>query len=171
MGEPSEPSLESSPGARPDPDLSLAHLDRLPTLSSAAVRLLAMPAEPRGSVADAVEILRADQSLTAKVLSIANTASGHLPGPVETLEQAIPHLGFAGLRSVALTASVFECLPARSAGGDGIFDPPEFWKHSLAVGCAARALAEALRPMSVDPQEVFVAGLLHDLGKVALSAV
>lgn len=171
MGEPSEPSLESSPGARPDPDLTLAHLDRLPALSSAAVRLLAMAAEPRASVADAVEILRADQSLTAKVLSVANSAWGRLPGPVDTLEQTIPHLGFAGLRSIALTASVFDCLPIRPAGDDATFDPPEFWKHSLAVGCAARALAEALRPLSVDPQEVFVAGVLHDLGKVALSAV
>jgi putative nucleotidyltransferase with HDIG domain len=171
VAEPREPSLGAEPAKRPDPDLALTHLDRLPTLSSVAIRLLAVTADPRSSVADAVEILQADQSLTAKVLSVASSAWAGVRGPVHTLEKAVPLLGFATLRSVVLAVSVFECLPTQRGREDRAFDPREFWKHSLAVACAARGLAAARRALGVDPQEAFVAGLLHDLGKVALSAI
>jgi putative nucleotidyltransferase with HDIG domain len=171
VAEPHEPSLDPALANRPDADLALTHLDRLPTLSSVAVRLLAVTADPRSSVADAVEILRGDQSLTAKVLSVASSAWAGVPGPVHTLEKAIPLLGFATLRSIVLAVSVFECLPTQRGGEELAFDPREFWKHSLAVACGARSLAAARPAIGIDPQEAFVAGLLHDLGKVALSAV
>ena len=171
MAESREPNLQPVPADRPAADLALTQLDRLPTLSSVAVKLLAITADPQSSAADVVAILRADQSLTAKILSVASSAWAGVPGPVNTLEKAVPLLGFSALRSIVLAVSIFDCLPIGTSREERAFDPREFWKHSLAVACVARRLATTRRELKLDPQEAFVAGLLHDLGKVALSAV
>jgi putative nucleotidyltransferase with HDIG domain len=165
-------SNASGEGEKPDPELVLTHLDRLPTLSPIAVRLLQITTDGRSSAADVVRLLQADQSLTAKILSVAGSAWAGVSVPVTTLDKAVPLLGFGPIRSIVLAVSVFECLAGAGPGnGAYAFDRYEFWKHALAVACAARRLAEARRDLHVDPAEAFVAGLLHDLGKVALSTV
>lgn len=154
------------------PELVLSHLDNLPTLPAIAVKLLQVTTRDDSAAADVIRLLRGDQSLTAKVLSVAGSAAFGARGPVTTLEKAVPLIGFAGLRSIVLATSVFNCFARRSeATGSGAFNCAEFWKHALAVACAARRLAQRRRASSVVPDDVFVAGLLHDLGKVALNAI
>ncbi len=58
----------------PKPELTLTHLDSLPTLAPIAVRLLQITADEGSELADLVRVLRADQSLTAKIISVANSA-------------------------------------------------------------------------------------------------
>ena len=173
MHEPNEVRAANPKGSRPDAELTLTHLDSLPTLSAVAVRLLEITSDADTAARDVVELLRGDQSLTAKVLSVAGSAWAGTTVPVTSLEKAVPLLGFSAIRSIALSVSVFECFPAAEsgAGGGGAFQRSEFWKHALAVACAARTLAAQLRDPQVEPQDAFVAGLLHDIGKVALSAV
>jgi len=154
------------------PELVLAHLDSLPTLPAVALKLLQVTADEEAGAADVIRLLRADQSLTAKVLSVAGSAASGVRGPVTTLEKAVPLVGFTTVRSIALATGVFECFaPAQGERPPGAFDRLEFWKHALAVACAAKLLARAGPELSVDPEDAFVAGLLHDLGKVALDAV
>ena len=167
-----EPSDATAPAGRPDPELVLTHLDGLPTLSAIAVRLLKVTTDGESSASDVIKLLRGDQSLTAKILSVASSAWAGVPGSATTLEKAIPLLGFRTVRSIVLAVSVFECFPiGEPAAADDAFNRKEFWKHALAVACAARGLASVRRDMGVDPEEAFVGGLLHDLGKVALSAI
>ncbi len=152
----------------------MSHLDSLPTLPAVAIRLLQVTAEQDTDADDVTKLLRNDQSLTAKILAVANSASSGVRYPVNTLEKAVPLLGFATVRSIVLATSVFDCF-ARGATSDSNghstgFDRVEFWKHALAVACAARRLAGDRR-LEVDPEDAFVAGLLHDLGKVALDTV
>jgi putative nucleotidyltransferase with HDIG domain len=154
------------------PDLVLSHLDSLPTLPAVALRLLQVTAWEDSDARDVIRLLRTDQSLTAKILSVAGSAAIAAREPVTTLEKAVPLIGFAGVRSIVLANAVFDCF----ARGGGVhpqraFDRLEFWKHALAVGCAARRLAGRLARLKIDPEDAFVAGLLHDLGKVALDAV
>ena len=153
------------------PELVLSHLDRLPTLPAVAVRLLQLTATEDSTAGDVVKLLRSDQSLTAKILSLASSASSGVRSPVTTLEKAVPLLGFSTLRSVVLATSVFHCFTKPGEQAPGTFDRMEFWKHSLAVACAARLLARAAGSLGIDPEDAFVAGLLHDLGKVALDTV
>ncbi|MFH1746947.1 MAG: HDOD domain-containing protein [Planctomycetota bacterium] len=157
---------------RPDPELVLTHLDTLPTLSAVALRLLQLTSNRNSSAQDVIEVLRGDQSLSAKILSVAGSAWTGASGPVNSLEKAIPLLGFSAVRSIVLAASVFECFPASEAAGKEVeFARREFWKHALAVACTARRLVLGRRDLGIEPHEAFIAGLLHDLGKVALSAV
>jgi HD-like signal output (HDOD) protein len=156
----------------PAPELTLTHLDTLPTLAPIAIKLLQITADDTSSVQELVEALRGDQSLTAKILSIANSAALGASGKITTLDRAVVMLGFQAVRSIVLTVKVFECLSdGKWAGQTRRFDRVEFWKHSLGVAFAARRLAARRRQLGIDPEEAFVAGLLHDLGKVALDAV
>ncbi len=154
------------------PELTLAHLDSLPTLAAVAVRLLQVTSDSNSSARDVVSALRGDQSLTAKILSVANSAAMGAREKVPTLDRAVVLLGFKAIRSIALAVKVFEWLaddePSRR---ERSFQRAEFWKHSLAVACAARRLACQRPQLEIEPEEAFVAGLLHDLGKVALDAV
>ncbi|MFQ5805588.1 MAG: HDOD domain-containing protein, partial [Phycisphaerae bacterium] len=160
------------PQEQPAPELTLAHLDALPTLAPIAVKLLQVTSDSESSAQDVVHALRGDQSLTAKILSVANSPAMGAGGKVATLDRAVVLLGFLAVRSIALAVKVFEWLGAdKPSRGERRFERAEFWKHSLGVACAARRLATRQPQLQIDPEEAFVAGLLHDLGKVALDAV
>ena len=99
-----------------------------------AVRVLQVTSDAATSAEDIVQALHGDQSLTAKILSVAGSAWSGVPGPVTTLEKAVTLLGFSAIRSIVLSVTVFEYFPATGSGtGDGVFMRSEFWKHALAV--------------------------------------
>jgi len=153
------------------PELVLSYLDSLPTLPAVVVRVLQVTGDDRSAASDVVRLVGSDQSLAAKILSVARSAAYGVREPVTTLERGIPLLGLATIRSIALAAGIFDCFGKRSGGAGRAFDRVEFWKHALAVACAARRLARARPELVSQPEEAFVAGLLHDLGKVALDAI
>lgn len=162
----------SEPGEHPAPELTLTHLDTLPTLSPIAVKLLQITSDSDSSAKDVVEALRGDQSLTAKILSVANSPIMGAGAKISTLDRAVVLLGFKAVRGITLAVKVFEAVSVGEPREKSRhFDRAEFWKHSLGVASAARRLAARRRELNVDPEEAFVAGLLHDLGKVALEAV
>jgi putative nucleotidyltransferase with HDIG domain len=167
-----QPGLSVETSGRPNAELVLTHLDSLPTLSVIAVRVLQVTGDPSSDTKSLVSVLRGDQSLTTRILSIAGSSWAGVCAPVSTLEKAVPLLGFAAVRSIVLSVSVFDCFPVTDADPvTGAFDRARFWKHSLAVACVAQRLCAARPEMNIEPQDAFVAGLLHDIGKVALSAV
>lgn len=160
----------SSAIPRPSPDVALGHIERLPTLPAVATRVLEVVTDRASSARDLVALLRNDQSLTAKILSVASSV-GAAARNVRTLEQAVPLLGYAAIRSIVLSTTVFEFFRTQGNEQRGAFDRKEFWLHSVAVACAARRLAADAPALKIDPEHAYVAGLLHDLGKVALDVV
>jgi putative nucleotidyltransferase with HDIG domain len=167
-----ETDVRISAAPAPPPEQVLAHLDALPVLPPIALRLLALTASEQSAAADVTALLSADAALAAKLLAVANSAAVGARTPVTTLERAIVLLGFSAIRSLVLTLKLFECFPPASTPEERRgFDRREFWKHCLAAGCAARRIAAARRELGVDPEEAYAAGLLHDIGKLALDAV
>lgn len=165
-------TVDAPEGGPPSPELALVHLDSLPTPAPLALRLLQLTMDDRSSVADLVSLIQKDQSLTAKVLSVANSSAMAAREPISTLDRAVVRMGFTVVRSIALAVKIIECFgPAAHGRGRTAFDRLAFWKHALAVACAGRNLAAAAKALNVHPEEAFVAGLLHDLGKVALDSV
>ena len=150
-------------------ELILSQLEKLPTLPAVATRLLQLVTASDSNAKEVVDLISADQSLTAKIISLAQRASygGGLGAP--TVERAVMRLGFQAVRNAVLSIKVFETFGHRKQDMlSTAFDRAEFWKHSLGVACTTRLLAQAVS-WRVDPEEAFVCGLLHDLGKVALS--
>lgn len=162
----------SRTAAPPSPEQVLAHLDSLPTLAPVVVELMAMTADKRSGADDLARLVRADQALSARILAVANSAAFGARTQVTALDQAVVRLGFELVRNIVLAVKIFECFPIDSANhGDRPFERVEFWKHALGVACAARRLAKQEARLRLDPERAFLAGLLHDLGKVALDAV
>lgn len=119
--------------------------------------------DPNASVSDLEEVISIDPALTARILRIANSAFYGLSHKISSLTQAITILGFNALRNIIVTSEVFDAFPPEK---NIIFDRYLFWKHSIATGCAARAIGKLLKLENYE--EIFIGGLLHDIGKLVL---
>jgi len=139
----------------------IENLQQLPTLPPIAIKLLDIIEDRKSSLRDMARLIESDQALASKVLRIANSAQFGHSREVSTVERATLVLGLDLVRSVALSVIVFDLF--RTADGRE-FNLVEFWRHSAA--CAAASELFARQFGFPHPQEAFVAGLLHDLGKL-----
>lgn len=137
----------------------------LPPLPVALQRLIHLTQSPETSFEEIARTAEMDHGLGVRMLRAANSAYYGLSRQVKTVSQATILLGRNTVRNLALSLSV---LMLRDRMDDSWpLQPGPFWEHTLATGSAARALARHLRLS--DPDEAFVAGLLHDVGKVILA--
>ena len=145
----------------------LRHVRSLPPLPLAAQRLLSATSDPAIDIRTLTRIVEKDQVLTTRILRVANSSFYGLPRQVETISKAVVILGIQAVRNIALRAAML----GLQRGGDGVLKShlEAFWKHAIAVASAAQLLAIPLR--LPQPEVAFVAGLLHDLGKVILIEV
>jgi putative nucleotidyltransferase with HDIG domain len=137
----------------------------LPPFSAIANRALKLTNDPRSSAIDISRIISYDQAFTARVLRMANSAYYGFARKITTVSEAIVILGYETLKSVvlALTLQKFYDQEVRGYG----LEKGELWKHSVGCALAARLIATRVKYTSVE--EAFVAGLLHDVGKVILN--
>lgn len=155
----------------PKIDLILSQLDSLPALAPVATRILSLTADDNASTRQLIDAVGSDPSLTARVLSVLGSAAYAVRPESVNLANAVKLLGFQTIRQLALAAKVMEIFSSRAEErDDDALDRREFWKHCLGVACAARGIAAETR-CGIAPEEAFVLGLLHDLGKVALDTV
>ncbi len=113
------------------------------------------------SASEVAEEISKDQVLAAKVLKLVNSGFCGFRKPISTITHAMVLLGFDVVRSLVVSASVFDLFSEMSHQIGGL------WEHSLAVAKASNAIAQR---MSVPkPEEYAVAGLLHDIGKVVIA--
>lgn len=138
--------------------LKVEKLDNLPTLPRVVSKLSTMVESPTVSTAQVSEMIQADQVLAAKVLRLINSAFFGFPGKIATVTHALVLLGFNAVKGLVLTASVFDIMAN---------DMLQLWKHSLGVSVASGVIARRIGLK--DAEEVIVAGLLHDIGKVVLN--
>ncbi len=121
---------------------------------------------PDTSPNDLNRVIALDPVLTGQVLKLINSAYYSLPNQVTSLTRAIIMLGLNTVKNLALSTAVLGTLGKEKSK---CFSMDRFWIHSICVGVTAKALAaEKKIPMALR-EEYFVAGLLHDLGKVPLS--
>lgn len=137
----------------------------LPTLPSVVAKMIEMIDNPKTSAAILAKLISTDQALTAKILKLANSAYYGFPREISTVNLAIVVLGFNTVKDMGLSISVLNAFKGRAESK--YFDISKFWEHSIACGVAARFLARIFRYRVVG--EAFVAGLLHDVGKVVLN--
>lgn len=144
----------------------VAKLEELPTLPSIVYELSRTINDPMSSTSDVEKLMANDQSLTAKVLKLTNSAYYAIPGGVSSLSRAIAYIGFDTVNQLVLCASILKALETK---GPQRFDMNEFWKHSMGVAIAAETVAKFVRhPL---PADLFTCGLVHDMGKVALYTI
>ncbi len=145
-------------------------LDELPTLPAVVYELGRVINDPMASTSDVEKIMANDQSLTAKVLRLANSAYYAIPGGVTSLQRAIAYIGYDTINQLALSASIIKSLDSKQETvGEAAFNVREFWKHSLAVAMTSEVIAKQVGYKT--PSDLFTCGLVHDMGKIALLIV
>ena len=145
----------------------LAHAaDDLPPFPAVAARLLKITRDDRISTEQVARVVETDPAIAAKVLRIVNSAAFGSLRRISSIRHAVVLLGTSEIRSVAMGVALFESIvnQRRTSAFDHVF----FWKHSLAIAGICRIMAEETG--YPDPDEAYVAGLIHDVGKIQLDA-
>jgi putative nucleotidyltransferase with HDIG domain len=152
------------------PEALLREEPKLVSPPEVYLRISEVLRDPKSTVEDAAESIRHDPSLAAKLLRLVNSSfyartmratRGRFPAKVDSLSRAVMVVGGRQLATLALGVSVlplFQDIPAQWV------DMRVFWEHSVGCAVAAQVLAGACG--RVDPEAAFVAGLLHDIGRI-----
>ncbi|WP_245232498.1 HDOD domain-containing protein [Thiorhodococcus minor] len=141
----------------------LERLDELPSLPAVYHRVRQTLENPDGSLETVAAIIEADPALAARLLRVANSALYGLATKVDTVLRALTIIGAAETHNLVLATtlvSVFRDLPL------GAVSMRSFWEHSIACGVAARVIARVGGRAS--PDRAYLAGLLHDIGRLPL---
>ncbi len=140
----------------------IARIDDLPTLPRTVLRITELVNDPKSSAKDLARIITDDQVLTARLLKLVNSSFYGFPQRISTVTNAIVLLGFDAIRSLLLTTSVFDLFAGRNKKSNQ--DQEKFWDHSLGCAVGAKVIGNHLRHDKIE--ELFVSGLLHDIGKI-----
>ena len=137
---------------------------KLPSFPQVATKLLEVSRDESASLADLSKIVETDPGISVRVLEIVNSAMYGLGRKVTALSEAVVFLGLDEIKKLAIGISVFEKM--FKSGRTKEFDRLLFWRHCVSVAVLSMEIArETGYP---DPEEAYIAGLLHDIGKVFL---
>lgn len=139
-------------------------IGQLPLVPSVAIKLLKLTSDDHTKVEDLSKVISTEPMLAAKVLRNVNSAAYYLPNKITSIKHAVNILGFSAVRRTAIDLLIYNRLIKYKLKKQ--FNALFFWQHCLYVATLSRAIAEALK--HPDPDRVYTAGLLHDIGKVVL---
>ncbi|MFA6464816.1 MAG: HDOD domain-containing protein [Desulfurivibrionaceae bacterium] len=147
----------------------LKKVKELPTISAVANEINTADKHDSLSAQSLGAIILRDPALTATVLKLANSAYYGMAREITTIERAVTVLGFDTIKNLALTISVFHVFKTREGQ---LLDLKNLWYHSLGAGLAAKHLALHSPMLAADktlPDQAFICGILHDIGKIAFA--
>jgi len=155
------PSQGGSPPASGGWEALLGRVKTFPTLPVIVDRISELVRQPETTAKEIEAIVATDQTLTARLLQLVNSSFYGFPQKVTTISRAVGVIGFEALRNLAFSTSVIHLF---KAGASATFDPQEFWRHSIGTAVAAKEIARSIGEKQLE--EFFVAGLVHDVGKL-----
>lgn len=144
-------------------DAIYGRINSFPSLPATVSKVLTVTADPESSASDLMMAVLPDQSMCATILKIANSAFFGLPREVATVEKAVMVLGFDEVKNIVLGKAVFNSFKEYYGGSRQGLE--NLWSHSFTCGLAAKVIAERVE---LSPSEMFIAGLIHDIGKLAM---
>ncbi len=138
-------------------------IKELASLPDVCIKINQLADDPLSTTYDIKDVIETDAALTARVLKIANSSFFNYGGKVDDLNRAIMLIGTEGLRDIVWATSSISSFAKLS---NQFVDMKTFWHHSLYTGTVARLLAQKCRVINKD--RLFLCGLLHDVGQLAL---
>lgn len=141
-------------------DQLISEVAELRPLPAVAVRALEIAEGEQFSAHELAQAISADQALTAKLLRLSNSAYYGFPRRITTVRDAVVLLGFRAVRSATLASCVIDTLP-----GGTVLDATTAWRFSVTTGLLAEVLSRAAQ---THQDEAFTAGVLHNIGRLAL---
>ncbi len=154
-------SVETADRAKTIVDKALASIGEIATLPEVTIKIIHIVEDPKSTARDLHDVIKNDPALSVKVLKVVNSAFYGLPGQVASVDRAIILLGLSAVKNIAIAASIARLFKGKRISEQ--FSAADLWRHSVAVAVAARSLGK-LSPHPVMLDELFVAGLIHDVG-------
>jgi putative nucleotidyltransferase with HDIG domain len=139
-------------------------VDGMPAFPRSVQRILELTRDVNTTPKELVEVIDKDPVVTVKILKVVNSAYYGLPKQITSIGHAVVYLGFNTIKNLALSIAAIGMLPKDNASG---FDVGQYLLHSLATAGLAKQLAATVD--DADPMDCFIAGLLHDFGKVVFA--
>ncbi len=151
----------------PDLQKLIDKIEEVVPLPSVAMRIINYIDDPDAEISELAKLISMDQALTTEVLKLANSAYYGFPRRVSTISEAVVILGFSTTRSVVWSVILSSTLKKPVLG----YALPEgaLWRHSVAVAVGSKLILQHANVKGVNMEEAFVAGLIHDIGKLLLA--
>jgi putative nucleotidyltransferase with HDIG domain len=143
-----------------------AAVERMPAFPKSVQKVLELTRNINCLPRELVGVIEKDPVMTVKILKVINSAAFSLPNKMTSINQSVVYLGLNTVKNMALSFAAVGILPRTNAAG---FDVQKYLMHSLTVASIARALASHQVVGDVDPGDCYIAGLLHDFGKVVFA--
>jgi putative nucleotidyltransferase with HDIG domain len=138
----------------------------MPTFSPATAKIIQLSNQLNASANELVAAIRLDPVLTGRVLQLVNSAYFSLAQKVTSLNRALVYLGINTIKNLALSTAVMEAFENKNRELKDLIAPT--WRHSLATAVCAKNLARVTGVPANALEEYFIAGLLHDIGKIVM---
>ncbi|MGR9086366.1 MAG: HDOD domain-containing protein [Gammaproteobacteria bacterium] len=146
-----------------DHDQLIAIVDKMPAFPRSVQQVLQLSSNINVSAKEIVHVIECDPVLTVKILKVINSAIYGLSEKINSVQRAVVLIGLNTIKNLALSVAALGVLKTLNKAG---FDANEFLLHSLTTAAVSRRLGERLMRSQLECSDCFVAGLLHDFGKV-----
>jgi putative nucleotidyltransferase with HDIG domain len=146
---------------------AVSNLESLPAMPDTAQKLLALPLDTDEGEAEMLKLIEQDPQISAKIISLANSPVMGISRKLSKVSEAAMLLGLKRVKSVVIGIASMSGL---SQSVEGVyFRPQDLWLHSMTVAIVMRTIAQSM-PRNLRPHEdqIFLTGLLHDIGFMAL---
>jgi putative nucleotidyltransferase with HDIG domain len=140
-------------------------VERMPAFPKSVQRVLELTRDINCPPKELIQVIEKDPVITVKVLKVLNSAWYSLPKKITSINQSVVFLGINTIKNLAISIASMGILPAKNAAG---FDNQQFLLHSLTTASIAKLLCSKLDE-NADPTDCYIAGLLHDFGKVVFA--
>ncbi|MBU8869845.1 MAG: HDOD domain-containing protein [Gemmatimonadales bacterium] len=147
-------------------EIFIREAEDIPTIPESLIQIMRVLDDPDSGPSDLAEVVRLDSPLMSKILRLANSPYYNQKGNLSDINRCVGVLGYRTVRQMAISVSVATSLVSAVASSGGSLDYRELWRHSVVTGAMAKELA--IVTGYSDPEEVFMVGLLHDIGKFIL---
>lgn len=144
--------------------LTLA-VERMPAFPKSVQKILELTRNLDVQPKDLVQVIEKDPVMTVKILKVLNSAYFSLPNKITSINHSVVYLGFNTIKNLALSVAAVGILPKQNAAG---FDIQQYLLHSLTTAGIAKQLCSQYAK-GIDPTDCYIAGLLHDFGKVVFA--
>ncbi|HNO66033.1 MAG TPA: HDOD domain-containing protein [Tepidiformaceae bacterium] len=142
----------------------LAAIDALPPLPAVAIRVMEVAQDPKSSASDLALVVSSDPGLSGRLLRVVNSAAYRRSREITSVQEALVTLGFVQARNMAISGAIAGAYSPDAL--NALFRIEVFWRHSIAVAFKAAEFAGKSRRLDVP--SAFTAGILHNMGRLAM---
>ncbi len=146
-----------------DNDELIALVEKMPAFPNSVQRIVRLTSDINSSGKEIVEVIESDPVMTVKILKVINSPFYGLPKKINSIQRAVVYIGMNTIKNLALSVASIGVLNPKNKAG---FNTREFLLHALTTAAISKKLAERKGVPQTECSDYFVAGLLHDFGKV-----